>query len=180
MLKKRIDLALLFTWRSVAKLKNSVHTNLLIFDEVFDGSLDINGTEEFMKILNTITVDTNTFIISWDMTGLEAVVDVTQDLILGDRWEKDKIFDIIKDPDNVPPNEYAKKMGSIIHMMRMRAMANTQRHYEIYFIHTAPSIDKDDLERLFTDNPQAAADLIRQRGEKLYSDRIGKATQVIV
>jgi len=62
--KKRIDLALLFTWRSVAKLKNSVNTNLLIFDEVFDGSLDINGTEEFMKLINMMNENTNIFVIT--------------------------------------------------------------------------------------------------------------------
>lgn len=62
--KKRIDLALLFTWRSVAKLKNSVNTNLLIFDEVFDGSLDINGTEEFMKLINMFIDNTNIFVIT--------------------------------------------------------------------------------------------------------------------
>jgi DNA repair exonuclease SbcCD ATPase subunit len=62
--KKRIDLALLFTWRSVAKLKNSVNTNLLIFDEVFDGSLDSNGTEEFMKLINMMNDDANIFVIS--------------------------------------------------------------------------------------------------------------------
>jgi len=62
--KKRIDLALLFTWRSVAKLKNSVNTNLLIFDEVFDGSLDINGTEEFMKLINMMNEGTNVFVIT--------------------------------------------------------------------------------------------------------------------
>jgi DNA repair exonuclease SbcCD ATPase subunit len=62
--KKRIDLALLFTWRSVAKLKNSVNTNLLIFDEVFDGSLDINGTEEFMKLINMFAENTNIFVIT--------------------------------------------------------------------------------------------------------------------
>lgn len=123
---------------------------------------------------------TNTFIISWDMTGLEAVVDITQDLIDGDRWEKEKLFDIIKNPDDVPVNDYAKKVGRIIHMMRMRAMANTQRHYEIYYIHTDASITKETLERLFNDDPQASADLIRDRGEKLYSDRVNKKTQVIV
>ena len=62
--KKRIDLALLFTWRAVAKLKNSVNTNLLIFDEVFDGSLDINGTEEFMKLINMLNENTNIFVIT--------------------------------------------------------------------------------------------------------------------
>ena len=62
--KMRIDLALLFTWRAIAKLKNSVNTNLLVLDEVFDGSLDEGGTDEFLKILHTLGNDTNTFIIS--------------------------------------------------------------------------------------------------------------------
>jgi DNA repair exonuclease SbcCD ATPase subunit len=62
--KMRINLAILFTWRAVSKLRNSINTNLLIMDEVFDSSLDSNGTEEFMKILNQFTKDTNTFIIS--------------------------------------------------------------------------------------------------------------------
>ena len=62
--KMRIDLALLFTWRAIAKLKNSVNTNLLVLDEVFDSSLDESGTDEFLKILQTLGNDTNTFIIS--------------------------------------------------------------------------------------------------------------------
>jgi DNA repair exonuclease SbcCD ATPase subunit len=62
--KMRINLAILFTWRAVAKLRNSVSTNLLIMDEVMDSSLDSNGTEEFLKILQQLTQDTNTFIIS--------------------------------------------------------------------------------------------------------------------
>jgi chromosome segregation ATPase len=62
--KMRIDLALLFTWRAIAKLRNSVSTNLLIMDEVFDSSLDTTGTDEFMKILNEFSTDTNVFIIS--------------------------------------------------------------------------------------------------------------------
>jgi len=62
--KMRINLAILFTWRAVAKLRNSINTNLLIMDEVFDSSLDGNGTEEFLKIIKSLTSDTNTFIIS--------------------------------------------------------------------------------------------------------------------
>ncbi len=62
--KMRIDLALMFTWRAIAKLRNSASTNLLIMDEVFDSSLDSAGTEEFLKILQSLTQDTNTFIIS--------------------------------------------------------------------------------------------------------------------
>ena len=61
--KLRIDLALLFTWRTIAKMKNSTNTNLLILDEIFDSSLDGSGTEDFFKILKTLTNE-NTFIIS--------------------------------------------------------------------------------------------------------------------
>jgi DNA repair exonuclease SbcCD ATPase subunit len=62
--KQRIDLSLLFTWRQIAKMKNSANTNLLILDETFDSSLDNDGIDNLMKILNTITTDTNVFIIS--------------------------------------------------------------------------------------------------------------------
>jgi DNA repair exonuclease SbcCD ATPase subunit len=61
--KMRIDLALLFTWRSIAKMKNSVATNLLILDEIFDSSLDITGTDDFLKIIHALK-DENIFIIS--------------------------------------------------------------------------------------------------------------------
>ena len=61
--KLRIDLALLFTWRTIAKMKNSTNTNLLILDEIFDSSLDGQGTDDFFKILKTLTNE-NTFIIS--------------------------------------------------------------------------------------------------------------------
>lgn len=62
--KLRIDLAILFTWRQIAKLKNSVNTNLLILDEIFDSSLDVEGTENFLKIMYEIAEDTNVFVIS--------------------------------------------------------------------------------------------------------------------
>jgi DNA repair exonuclease SbcCD ATPase subunit len=62
--KQRIDLALLFTWRTIAKMKNSVATNLLILDEVFDSSLDNNGTDYVMALLGTLGEETNTFVIS--------------------------------------------------------------------------------------------------------------------
>ena len=62
--KMRIDLALLFTWREVARMKNSVNTNLLIMDEVFDSSLDGFGTDEFMKIIRFVIKDANIFVIS--------------------------------------------------------------------------------------------------------------------
>ena len=68
--KMRIDLALLFTWREVARMKNSVNTNLLIMDEVFDSSLDGFGTEEFLKIIRFVIKDANVFVIS-HKTGMD-------------------------------------------------------------------------------------------------------------
>ena len=84
--KMRINLAILFTWRAVAKLRNSASTNLLIMDEVLDGSLDSNGTDEFLKIINTLTQDTNTFIISHKVDQL---VDKFSNVL---KFEKHKNF----------------------------------------------------------------------------------------
>ena len=62
--KQRIDLALVFTWRTIAKMKNSASTNILLLDEVFDSSLDNDGTQYVMQLLDTIGEDTNVFVIS--------------------------------------------------------------------------------------------------------------------
>ena len=84
--KMRIDLSILFTWRTISRMKNSVNTNLLILDEVFDSSLDTNGTDDFLKLLNTLTEKTNAFIISHKG---EALYDKFNDVI---RFEKHKNF----------------------------------------------------------------------------------------
>ena len=62
--KMKIDLALLFTWRQIAKMKNSASTNLLVMDEVMDSSLDQDGLDGFMKIVGTLDEGTNLFVIS--------------------------------------------------------------------------------------------------------------------
>mgnify|MGYP000389166264 FL=1 len=76
--KMRIDLALLFTWREVARMKNSVNTNLLIMDEVFDSSLDGVGTEDFLKIIRFIIKDANVFVISHKESLHDKFEDVTR------------------------------------------------------------------------------------------------------
>ena len=83
--KMRIDLSLLFTWREIARVKNSVNTNLLIMDEVFDSSLDGFGTDEFLKIIRYIIKDANIFVIS-HKTGME---DKFEDVV---KFEKHKGF----------------------------------------------------------------------------------------
>jgi DNA repair exonuclease SbcCD ATPase subunit len=88
--KARIDLSLLFAWREVARLKNSANCNILMFDEVFDGSLDGFGADEFIKIIKYVVKDTNIFVIS-HKTGLDDKFDRTI------TFEKIKGFSRIKD-----------------------------------------------------------------------------------
>ena len=95
--KMRIDLALLFTWREVARMKNSVNTNLLIMDEVFDSSLDGLGTQEFLKIIRYVIQDANIFVIS-HKTGLE---DSFHNVL---RFEKIKGFSSISNEKSNSPS----------------------------------------------------------------------------
>lgn len=89
--KMRIDLALLFTWREVAKIKNSINTNLLILDEIFDSSLDEAGTDYFTKIIKFIIKDANTFVISHKVDDLLEKFERTI------RFEKRKGFSMMVD-----------------------------------------------------------------------------------
>jgi len=88
--KARLNLAILFTWRTIANLKNTVSTNLLILDEVFDGSLDVTGTEQLLEILSSVKHDTNIFIITHKT---DQMLDKFNNVI---RFEKEKNFSTIK------------------------------------------------------------------------------------
>lgn len=109
--------------------------------------------------------DSNLFIVVWDMTGLEAVIDANE-------LQSEDVMRRLRD-------EKGSSLGQTLFAITMRARANTHRHYEIYSIHTSPEITRLDMADLFHQNPQAAADLIRARGQKIYSDRANKQTQVI-
>lgn len=113
----------------------------------------------------------NIFILSWDCYGLEACVDVTEHIDQGNNFEKEKIFDLIKDPDARPHNKHVAEVNRIYFQLSMRARFNPQRNYEIYSVHTTADITAKDLKCMFEDNPQGTAELIRERGTKLYSDR---------
>jgi len=121
----------------------------------------------------------NLFIVSWDNTGLEAVVDVTEDRDLSDAFEQEKIFDLIRDPEMMPRNNHLIRINQMVNAMIMRAMANPQRHYEIYSVTATRDITAQNLRDLFKSGPQGAADMIRDRGNKLYSDRADKKNIVI-
>lgn len=93
--KQRVDLAILFAWRQIAKMKNSVNTNLLIFDEIMDSSLDVSGTDCFMGLLNTFGEDTNIYVISHKG---EAIIDKFSNVIC---VEKKNDFSLIVDKASV-------------------------------------------------------------------------------
>lgn len=86
--KQRIDLALLFTWRMIAKMKNSVATNLLILDETFDSSLDADGVENLTKILNTLDSNTNVFVISHKGELLDGKFDTKIEFVKRNNFSK--------------------------------------------------------------------------------------------
>ena len=110
--------------------------------------------------------NTTVFLVSWDMTGLEACVNISD-------IEKQKVWAVLNDQ---PVNT---NLNAIVSSVLLRARYNAQRHYEVYTIQVSNGIAEEDLRQMFEDSPQAAADLIRDRGVKLYSDRINQKTQVI-
>jgi DNA repair exonuclease SbcCD ATPase subunit len=88
--RRRVDLALVLTWRTIAKMKNSVFTNLLVFDEIFDSSLDSAGTDDFLRLMETMDVDTNVFVISHKV---DALIDRFKSVIM---VTKDRGFSVVK------------------------------------------------------------------------------------
>lgn len=100
----------------------------------------------------------NLFLVSWDCTGLEAVINITD-------YEKETAWATLKNED--PP----VKLGSMVNHLMLRARANSQRHYEIYTMQVQEGITDEDIREMFSNDPQGSADLIRDRGNQIYSDR---------
>ena len=113
---------------------------------------------------------TNAYLISWDMTGLEAVIPITQ----YEQWDRDNTFRILKDEETA-----RNPLNSIMQGMLLRARFNSQRCYEIYAIDCGDEISELDIRNMFEANPQASAELIRARGHQLYSDRLNRDRAVI-
>jgi hypothetical protein len=110
----------------------------------------------------------NTFVISWDMFGVETVINVS-DIEKRTMWSSLKGEETSRDPS----------VNQIVSMMMMRARINSQRHYEIYAIDTEDSIDEKQLRKHFEDDPQGMADLIRERGRLLHDGRSDTGRVVI-
>ena len=122
----------------------------------------------------------NVFLLSWDMTGLETVLDLTILERLRVEEEKIRMMQILSDPEaRDPGDQTGAALNRAVQGILLRARVNSQRHYEVYTIQTDASISERDMWELFTSNPQHAAELIRERGNQLYSDRIEQRTQLI-
>lgn len=106
----------------------------------------------------------HTYVLSWDCTGLESVINISD-------IEKEQMWSALKETTLNPNKGRPNSVNSIVNMLVLRARFNSQRHYEIYCIDTTDDISERDFRRMFEDNPQAMADLIRDKGRKLYSDR---------
>ena len=123
--------------------------------------------------MRSLKKKTTRFVAMWDMTGLEALINVTKLDKEHEDWEKENIFRILKDQDKT-----LKPAHVPLDMMIMRARANSQRHYEIYAFDS--ELSEQDIRETFEDSPQVMADAIRNVGHKFYSDRANKKQQVIV
>ena len=107
----------------------------------------------------------HTYVLSWDMYGLEACINVSD-------IEKRKVWEALSSTSDNPNSGRDPSVGSIVNTLMLRAKFNHQRHYEIYAIDTEENVSDQDLREMFEQDPQGSADLIRKRGRELYSDRV--------
>lgn len=121
----------------------------------------------------------NTFLVSWDMYGVEMCIDITEKLERANVIDKENIFEVIKDPEANPPNEPMREINRYVSMQTLRGRMNPQRNYEMYVVKTSTDITEEDLRGYFEDDPQGAADMIRERGTQLMSHRNLERKQVI-
>ena len=113
----------------------------------------------------------NLFLISWDLHGLEAVVDIGDLEQLETEMEQRRLMAILRDPDLRDPGR-SNYVGQLVNNVLLRARINSHRHYEVYTIHTTSDVDKEQLAELFKEDPRTATELIRAHGNCVYSDRI--------
>jgi len=108
---------------------------------------------------------TNAYLVYWCEEGLESVIPITE----YKQWDRDNTFKVLNNQETV-----RNPLNQMIQNMILRAKFNGQRHYELYAIDCQDTISKEDIEQMFEKDPQAAADLFRSRGHRLYSDRAEK------
>ena len=109
----------------------------------------------------------NVFLLSWDCNGLESLINITE-------YEKEVAWATLKDEDTLT------NLSSMVRHLMLRARANPQRDYEIYTIGVSVGITEEDVRNMFDNDPQGSANLIRERGKKIFSDRVNVIERKIV
>ena len=118
------------------------------------------------------------FLLSWDNMGLEGVVEVDYHAL--DLEQQNRVASIMADPHSRDPGTPSSaQLSRTLSAMQLRARHNPQRHYEIYLVPVTDGISENDIRLMFASTPQAAADLMRERGTQLYSDR-ARHDQVVI
>lgn len=110
------------------------------------------------------------FILSWDCYGLECCREIGAKMDLAVQRDKEIVFDLLKDPDQNYSNSPMRELNDLVRVLLIRARTNIQRSYEIYTISTEDSFTEESFKAAFEANPQMIAELVRSRGEKIYSD----------
>lgn len=111
-----------------------------------------------------------TFILSWDCHGLECCREIGEKMEQARQRDQEVLLELIKDPDQNPANTPMREINQLINILMLRARTNSQRSYEIYTVTTDPEITEQSLTQSFQESPSTMADLIRNRGIKIYSD----------
>lgn len=114
---------------------------------------------------------TNAFIFSWDQYGIESIVPITE----YEHHDKQNLMRMLKDEKPV-----RNPLNNIIHNLIIRARVNSQRHYEIYAVDCHPDLDEEFWRKQWQEHPQFTAELIRERGHKLYSDRRTENQEILI
>ena len=115
-------------------------------------------------------MESKTFILSWDSYGLECCREIGEKMEQARQRDQEVLLELIKDPDQNPANTPMREINQLINILMLRARTNSQRSYEIYTINTDPEITEQSLTQSFQESPSTMADLIRNRGIKIYSD----------
>lgn len=108
---------------------------------------------------------TNAFIFSWCVEGIESIIPITQ----YEDWDKQNLIRLLKEEKSI-----ANPLDVIVRNLLIRARMNSHRHYEIYAIDCNKDLDEEFWRQQWEENPQFTADLIRERGHKLYSNRMNQ------
>lgn len=114
---------------------------------------------------------TNAFIFSWDQHGIESIIPITK----YENWEKQNLIRMLKE-EKVERNP----LNGLVQRLILRARFNQQRHYEIYAIDCSPELDEEFWREQWREQPQFTAELIRERGHKLYSDRRTQSENILI